>query len=447
MKNNIFQMCILLMLITINGTQASDTFRAYYTKINSGESFEKYSRTGDYADIIVEVKGGKFTFWRGSSYLPYWETNNGKWYVSELIPRSGDGDEMRPDKVNTYSRISLVKVDDEEAVIYWRYLPEFSGTNPHQGVDATKFVEEYFYISKSGLVKRTFRKGTKKIDDWRDPGNKTVQTFNLTESGIKNVKKTGPVSGKSDEILKGSPLIKADIGKPSAWWRFDEGKGDVTTETESGFTTEIKGHKSLWKVGVSGTALHFDGYNTVIEVPADKGPRPVNELTLEGWIAIGAYPWSWTPIIQQTDDPDEILLRMEGPRAILTGEENDNEDEQEASDDFTFVLKEEDDTGYFLGIDGLGHPGFKIRVADKWHELVSDFYLERSKWYHIIGTYNGDTGMMKIYVDGNPVGEQKISSGKIMLSGKDIKIGKESRVVRSNRCGPTPLWILILLMA
>jgi hypothetical protein len=420
--SNSLKLITFLLVFTINNLAISAEFRAYYTKINSGEAFEKYSRTGEYADIVVEVRGGKFVFWRGSSYLPYWESGNDITYVEEVIPRKGDGDGKRPDKVNTYSRISLVEKSDEKAVIYWRYLPEFSGMNPHLGVDATKFVEEYFTILNNGTVTRTIKKGTKKIDDWRDPDNIMIQTFSLTNTGINNVKKDVPDRDRHVRAVNGSPVKETQIGKPALWWRFDEGKGDVTTETMSGFQNEIKGHKSLWKIGVSGTALQFDGYNTVIEMPANKGPKPVNSLTLEGWIAIGAYPWSWTPIIQQADDVEEILLRMEGPRAVLTGEEN--EEEEEASDDFTFVLKEEDDTGYFLGLDGLGHPGFKLRVGDKWEELVSEVILERRKWYHIIGTYDGETGLMRLYVDGKPAGDKQVTKADIVLSAKDIKIGK-----------------------
>jgi len=65
------------------------TFGAFYSKIDSGEEFEKHCRTGAYADIIVDLGWGnsKFVFWRGSSYLPYLETEKGRWYVEELIPR------------------------------------------------------------------------------------------------------------------------------------------------------------------------------------------------------------------------------------------------------------------------------------------------------------------------------------------------------------------------
>ena len=83
--------CLLWFSLSV---QAGD-FYAYYTKVNSNEAFEQYSRTGDYADIIInfEEMNGKLVFWRGSSYLPYWETDQGKWFVEELIQRNDDKEE------------------------------------------------------------------------------------------------------------------------------------------------------------------------------------------------------------------------------------------------------------------------------------------------------------------------------------------------------------------
>ena len=51
-------------------------------------------------------------------------------------------------------------------------------------------------------------------------------------------------------------------------------------------------------------------------------------ITLEGWFALGAYPWNWAPIIQQGDD-----------------------------------------NGYFLGVDSHGYPGFMAKINGWWHQL------------------------------------------------------------------------------
>ena len=66
----------------------------------------------------------------------------------------------------------------------------------------------------------------------------------------------------------------------------------------------------------------------------------------------------------------------------------------------------------------------KVRVGDKWEELVSKTVLERRHWYHVPGTYDGDTGTMSLYVDGNVSGRKRIAKGSIALSQKDVVIGK-----------------------
>jgi len=414
---------ICIAVVAASDMAVAGKISAYYTKINSGQEFEKYSRTGPYADIVVVLETGRFVFWRGSSYLPYWKTQKGKTFVEEVIERSGDGPAERPDIVNTYSRVAIIEDGPDKVVVYWRYLPQFGGKNPHTGVDATKFVDEYFTITADGNVTRTIRQGTEKIDDWKDPLNKTVQTFRLTPDGMADKRTQRPGSSGAVKAVKGARVKTKSVGSPAAWWKFDEAKGDIAVDSVSGKKCTIVGHKSLWKKGVSGTALQFDGYNTLIELPASKAPQVSSGLTLEGWVSIGAYPWSWTPIVQQADDVEEVLVRMEGPRAVLTGEEG-REDMEEPSDDFTFVLKKEDDVGYFLGIDGLGHPGLKVKIGDNWEELVTDVVLERRNWYHVAGTYDKKTGKMIVYVDGKLAGEKSVSKSDIVMSGKNVKIGK-----------------------
>jgi hypothetical protein len=51
---------------------------AYFTRIQSGEPFERFARVGDHADVVVALGApkGRLVFWRGSSYLPYWSTTS-----------------------------------------------------------------------------------------------------------------------------------------------------------------------------------------------------------------------------------------------------------------------------------------------------------------------------------------------------------------------------------
>ena len=423
-------------------------FGAYYTRIITGTDWEMFDRTGDFSDIIIDFGPGKgkFVFWRGASYLPYWENASGeKFFVDEIIPRKGDGSEMMPDRVNTYSHVSLIESSGAKATVHWRYLPDFSGANPHTGVVANQFVDEYFTLNSDGKVTRLVKTGTEKIDEWNDPGNRISQEFQLSQRGIVDGVRTPATISKQNGSVIENKLIKKTIVDPIAWFHFDEAKGDLTHESLGNTASTIPGDKTIWKKGVSGTALQFDGYKTAVQIPSNEALKPVDEITLEGWVAIGAYPWSWCPIVQQADDvPEEVRLfrgeyditdleKRDGDLSIgLVGGDPDNQEgdvdvEQEIDfDEIEFIVKyqKEDDTGYFLGINGHGHPGFKIRIGGVWEELTSEVFLERKKWYHIAATYSQSSGTMMLFVDGEKTDEKQVAKAEIELSLKDIQIGR-----------------------
>ena len=387
----------------------SEDFGAYYTHIVTNDEFEKYSRTGDYADIVVELgkENGKFVFWRGSSYLPYWETVKGKKiFVDEIIPRSGNGSKTMPDRVNSFSVVKIIESKPNKVVIHWRYLPVFSGTNPFQGVIPTNFVDEYFTFSPNGMVGRTIRQGTPKVNDWLDPKYQYVQTFKLTTKGIADIVIVKPERSLKTEKVQGRDVIPTSMVNPIAWFKFDEAAGDTTLESISGLPLKVTGSKAYWRQGISGTALQFDDVSTCLSLPASAAPKPQAAITLEAWVAIGAYPWSWCPIVQQCDDvPEELTSEIKQGMNVL--------------------YKKEVDRGYFFGIDGHGHPGMKIRVGGNWEELTSTIHLERRNWYHIAGTYDKTVGKIALFVNGQPTGEKMVANaGNIELSNKDILIGR-----------------------
>lgn len=410
LKLLLFSFATLILSCSSNYTLSpSEDFDAYYTHIVTNDEFEKYSRTGDYADIVVDLgkENGKFVFWRGSSYLPYWEAAKGKkTFANEIITRSGNGSKTMPDKVNSFSTVKIIECNSSKVVIHWRYLPAFSGTNPIQGAKPTNFVDEYFTFMPNGQVERTIRQGTTKVDDWTDSTFQFFQTFQLTTEGIADIVLVKPVKSLVTEKMKGRDIVNTSIVNPVIWFKFNEAAGDTTSESSTGLPIPVNGSKTYWRQGISGTALQFDDVSTQLSFPASSSPKPETAITLEAWVAIGAYPWSWCPIVQQCDDvPEELASEMiQGTAA---------------------QYKKEDDRGYFLGIDGHGHPGMKIRVGGNWEELTSDIQLERRNWYHIAGTYNKESGKITLFVNGKSVGERKVANpGNIELSNKDILIGR-----------------------
>ena len=383
-------------------------FGAYYTKVHSGEAFEQFSRTGPHADIVIRDLGaasGRLVFWRGSSYLPYWEVNGKKWFLEELTERSGDGPPERPDRVNTYSFVRIIENTPTRAVIHWRYLPRFEGANPHYNatnvgghqvthlVEPSAFVDEYFVVCPDGKVARGFREGKQKYQEWVDPENVSARLLELTATGV--TRSAGPaleaelrtvmgVSARpSPETVAGNPLQTGSVATPVKCWRFDEGAGDVALEEQDGSACAVEGDRAYWKKGVSGTALAFDGYNSVVRLPAGRAPPVAESVTLEAWVAIGAYPWNWTPVIQQGHEES-----------------------------------------WYLGVGPHGRVRMCVNLGNQVERVDSHVPLSRRRWYHLAGTYDRYSGLLRVFVDGELSGEAKTAGGSVSVSHEPIQIGQ-----------------------
>jgi len=392
---------------------------AYYTRIDSEEDWDRSSRTGPYADIVVRGIGnenGRLVFWRGSSYLPYWEVNGKKRFLKELTQRAGDGPKKRPDKVNTYSVARIIESSPQQVVIHWRYLPKFEGKNPHFNavnipfhrdkigekepqhlVDSRAFVDEYFTIMPDGNMTRTFQLGTERYDDWVDPKRILIQELKLNPKSVR-IKNTSlqpvvsrPGISANAGPIQGEPICDPATVPPVKCWRFDEGTGDTTREAVDGDTCLIEGHRSYWKRGVSGTALAFDGYTTVVRLSAEKAPHLAGSVTLEGWVALGAYPWNWTPVVQQGHDER-----------------------------------------YYLGIGPHGHVRMAVKAGDRVHSLDSEKQLKRRRWFHVAGTYDQITGTLRVFIDGELNGAMNIGTEGIAKSQSSIQIGQGKKMSQSD---------------
>jgi hypothetical protein len=371
---------------------AADIF-AYYTRVDSGAPFERFARVDDCADIVVKLEkpSGQMVFSRGTSYLPYWQTAKGRWPLDEIVRRSGDGTAAMPDRVNLFAHASIVQSNESRVVVQWRYLSLFSKGNPCGNLDPRNFVEETFSITPDARVIRVVKQGTSTIDEWNDPLNQTTQVLTLSDTGISEMSRTKPARSATAPPVKGNPERGPTMAPPCVWFKFDEAQGDEVTEAISGVRVKVAGHKTLWKQGVSGTALQFDGYCSAIALSCEKAPRINGELSLEGWIALGAYPWNWAPIVQQGDDD-----------------------------------------GYFLGIDSHGYPGFMARIGGVWQQLsvpsrppyADGNHLPLFRWCHVAGTYNKADGMMRLFLNGKEIAKKTVGTGGVQSVHADIRVGK-----------------------
>jgi len=382
---------------------STDDFYAYYTRLDydipvdaalgnipraeeedeEDEDWASWDRwdsggpiTGKYADIVINIgKGRQFVFGRESSYLPYWKTEKGKWFVDELVNR-------QKDVACLYSYARIIESTPDKILIHWRYMPDLAKLKP------ADVVHESFAISPDGSVSRQARQATGWVDEWTVTG----QRLALEAGGIREVVlEPAHLVKASVTPIQGARLRDVAAGEPAVWLRFDEGlTGDSyhTKDAVTGKSCVIQGNKRLWKRGVSGSALAFDGYQSKVTLASPESPDYLREqLSLEAWVALGAYPWNETAIVHQTNPA--------GTRP----------------------------KGYLLGIDDIGRPVMRVCVEGKWQRLVASKALDLYRWTHIAGTFDGDEGRMVIYVDGNECGSLNDINGGISASPLDIIVG------------------------
>jgi len=356
---------------------------------------------GKYADLVVSVgEGRRLVFSRATGYLPYLQTAKGRFLFRPLA-------ECREDPLCLCSHVRMVEDLPSRIVVHWRHVPD-----PARVV-MTEVVHEYFIVTPDGRVRREVRTGTERLDDFNDPANVTVQELLLSPAGIVERSLTrAQASSSPAPAVAGAPLCRADVGAASAWLKFDEGLApgrDETAEAVGGTRCPVAGNRTLWKKGVSGTALAFDGYFSKVTLPRDKAPAVKNELTLEAWVALGAYPWSDAGIVHQSSgepiSPEEYKHGYRDP----------------------YVYRPWKMDGYLLGVDPYGRPIFKINgrqvgggVLAATETVGRPDALPTYRWTHLTATYGN--GEICLYVNGRLIASAA-ATGPIVLPDRDVLVG------------------------
>ena len=290
----------LLVQCLIVSAQRPDNFYTYHTHLNYAESWEKYSRTGEYSDLVVVLDSGKLVFGRATSYLPVWEVGSISFPFPEMVIRKGDGTQKMPDRNNRFSHVRLIEESPEKIMVQWRYLPEFSWDDKLfriKDVKQSDFVDEYFVIFNDGKIERKIYKGTAKIEDWMSPKKTTIQYLQINQQGLK-VEGTNLPAKESGASIQNNLKTERDKDElnPVFQISFNEGKGHLVHEDISNMEFQVLGNDLLWRKGISGTCIELDGYHNGIEIPNKNLPDLKEGFIAEAWVALGAYPWNNTTV-------------------------------------------------------------------------------------------------------------------------------------------------------
>ncbi|MCK5640850.1 MAG: hypothetical protein KAJ19_08635, partial [Gammaproteobacteria bacterium] len=109
------------------GPAGSQSFGAFYTKLDYYKEWDELWRVSDVPDVFVRFDQSpvQLVFWRGASFVPCWVTENGTWYTNEWLETWGSDvvscAEPIMDRKCRYSHVRVIESTDARVVIHWRY--------------------------------------------------------------------------------------------------------------------------------------------------------------------------------------------------------------------------------------------------------------------------------------------------------------------------------------
>jgi len=167
---------------------------------------------------------------------------------------------------------------------------------------------------------------------------------------------------------------------PVALWKMqqaDEHAVDAAVE-------DIAEGRLLPIQGVDGGALLFDGYTSAIKRPAKQAPGLGKDLSVSCWVALGAYPWNWCPIISQQD-----------------GEQS----------------------GFALAVGPQGQVRLGVATGDGWQQCTTEeWQLSLRKWYNVAAVCESGR-LLSVYINGKQVATQPIKGAAKHAADVAVTIG------------------------
>jgi len=150
---------------------------------------------------------------------------------------------------------------------------------------------------------------------------------------------------------------------PVAAWSFDDPQQGAVLEERTGQRINVKTpHHPYESVdGPIGQAFRTDGYSTWLEHNVSTDLQPSEAITVEGWVALESYPTTNAPILNKYRFPD---------------------------------------AGYFFGMDPWGRWYLAVSIDGEWWTCWADEPLPKETWIHVAGTFDAETGAMRVYLNG-----------------------------------------------
>ena len=179
-------------------------FGANYTRLNYTKQWDRLWRVGGYPDVLVRLAANncRLVFWRGTSFVPCWVTENGIWVTHEWCETWGRDvvscAEPLMDRDCRFSHVRIIENSPARAIVHWRYaLVDTEYTQVAKDVDGKgEWADEYYITYPDGI-------GIRRIDlfyskplrkhDWEEaiiplsPGQHPDEVINDPEVTLVNM--------------------------------------------------------------------------------------------------------------------------------------------------------------------------------------------------------------------------------------------------------------------
>jgi len=170
-----------------------------------------------------------------------------------------------------------------------------------------------------------------------------------------------------------------------SYWSFDTDSSAYTFDLAGEKYDPLYGNYE-YVSGIKGNGIKLDGFRTFARRERMSTEGITNAFTVESWIAPAAYPWSWSPVI----DCSENEIR-----------------------------------GFFFGIDNMGHVGFKIAAGNSWYEAITEYRIPLREWTHLAAVYNADDKII-VYINGKEMASVDIMGEYVPSKYGSATIGRNN---------------------
>ncbi|WP_308219145.1 PKD domain-containing protein [Methanoplanus endosymbiosus] len=199
-----------------------------------------------------------------------------------------------------------------------------------------------------------------------------------TLNGVYNVSLRAGNAGGYDTEVKTSFITVTGLPSPAGWWKFDEGSGGTATDSSGNDNDgSIKGTYSRVD-GACGDGLYFDGTSTYVLVPND------DTLDAPDYLSYAAWLMPEPPVIP--DDMD-VTKFLNFTSLICKGSQDE--------DNYELFIR---------NLNGGTELSFETEYGGYKEYSTTGFGYEYGQWQHVAFVADTDTGVAKLYINGESAG-------------------------------------------